>query len=383
VNIRAIGGKRDLEMKTVLITGSEGFIGKNLRVTLQCREELRLICFDMQDDPSILPSLLDQADFVFHLAGVNRPQNPEEFQTGNAGLTDQICRHLSVGSRQVPIALSSSTQAALDNPYGASKRGAEDAVFAYGRRTGASVHVFRLPNVFGKWCRPNYNSGVATFCHNIAHDLSIQVNDPNVVMKLVYIDDVVRTFVDLLDGGVGMNEGFCIVQPVHSVKLGEIVELIHSFRESRVQRNIPDMSNPFVKKLYSTYLSYLPKDQFSYPLKMNVDERGSFTEFIKTPDRGQFSVNISKSGITKGNHWHHTKNEKFLVVSGRGVIRFRRIGREEVIEYPVSAEKLEVVDIPTGYTHNITNTGETDMVTVMWVNEPFDPEKPDTFFAPV
>ena len=376
-------GKIALELKTVLITGSEGFVGKNLRVTLQRREDLRVLCFDVQDDPATLAGLLDQADFVFHLAGVNRPQNPEAFLTGNTGLTEQICSHLSAVSRKVPIALSSSTQAAQENPYGSSKRGAEDAVFEYCRTTGSQAYVFRLPNVFGKWCRPNYNSGVATFCHNIANGLPIQVNDPDVVMNLVYVDDVVNVFAALLDDTTDMDGNFCQVQPVHTAKLGEIVELIHSFRESRISRSIPDMGDAFVKKLYSTYLSYLPEDRFSYPLIMNVDERGSFTEFIKTPDRGQVSINISKPGITKGNHWHHTKNEKFLVVSGQGMIHFRKIGTEAIIEYPVSGDKLEVVDIPTGYTHNICNTGATDMVTVMWCNEMFDPEKPDTFFEPV
>ena len=370
-------------MKTILITGSEGFVGKNLRATLQPRGDLRVLSFDVLDAPTTLFTLLDQVDFVFHLAGVNRPQNPEEFLSGNTGLTEQICDYLAKSGRKVPFVITSSTQAALDNPYGASKRGAEDAVFEYGRTTGAQVHVFRLPNVFGKWCRPNYNSGVATFCHNIANELPIQVNDPDVVMNLVYIDDVVRTLIALLDGVSEVQDGFTTVLPVHTITLGAIVELIRSFPDSREQRSIPNMGDTFVKKLYSTYLSYLPEDRFSYPLKMNVDERGSFTEFIKTPDRGQVSINISKPGITKGNHWHHTKNEKFLVVSGRGVIRFRKIGAEEIIEYPVSGDKLEVVDIPTGYTHNISNTGETDMVTVMWCNEIFDPEKPDTFFEQV
>lgn len=370
-------------MKTIIITGSEGFVGKNLRVSLQVRDDLRIICFDVQHDPSTLPTLLSQADFVFHLAGVNRPQNPEEFRTGNTDLTAQICYCLANGAKKVPLAITSSIQAALDNPYGSSKREAEEVVFAYGRETGADVHVFRLPNVFGKWCRPNYNSGVATFCNNIANGLPIQVNDPEVVMNLVYIDDVVRAFVALLEGEAEMRDGFCVVQPVHNIKLGDIVELIRSFRESRELRSIPNMADPFVKKLYSTYLSYLPEDKFSYPLKMNVDERGSFTEFIKTPDRGQVSINISKPGITKGNHWHHTKNEKFLVVSGQGVIRFRLVGSEEVIEYAVSGNKLEVVDIPTGYTHNISNTGTTDLVTVMWCNELFDQEIPDTFYEPV
>jgi len=370
-------------MKTVLITGAEGFVGKNLRVTLQQRSDVRLLCFDIHDDPSTLEALLEQSDFIYHLAGVNRPQDPEEFTTGNTGLTEQICTYLMGQGRRQPIVISSSAQAALENQYGVSKKGAEDAVFAYGRTTGASVHVFRLPNVFGKWCRPNYNSGVATFCHNIANGLPIQVNDPSVVMNLVYIDDVVLTFVELLDGRATMDGEFCRVEPVHTIKLGEIADLLYSFRESRESKSVPELSDPFVKKLYSTYLSYLPIDGFSYPLTMNVDERGSFTEFIKTPDRGQISINIAKPGITKGNHWHHTKNEKFLVVSGEGVIRFRRVGGDEVIEYRVSGEKLEVVDIPTGYTHNISNTGTADLVTVMWCNEMLDPANPDTYFEPV
>jgi len=370
-------------VKSVLITGSEGFVGKNLRVTLQQRAGVRLLCHDLQDDPAVLGSLLDQADFVFHLAGVNRPLDPEEFQTGNAGLTQSICRHLAAGGRRVPVALSSSVQAALDNPYGSSKRAAEAAVFEYSRSTGAPGHVFRLPNVFGKWCRPNYNSAVATFCHNIANGLPIQVNDPSVVLNLVYIDDVVHAFAALLDAAPDRDGAFCRVQPVHSAKLGDLADLIRSFRESRISRGIPELSDPLVKKLYSTYLSYLPRDGFSYPLQMHRDARGSFTEFIRTLDRGQVSINISRPGITKGDHWHHTKNEKFLVVSGSGVVRFRKVGTEEVIAYPVSGESLEVVDIPTGYTHNITNTGSNDMVTVMWCNELFDAENPDTFFEPV
>lgn len=242
-----------------------------------------------------------------------------------------------------------------------------------------------FPNVFGKWCRPNYNSAVATFCNNIAHDLSIQVNDRNVEMKLVYIDDVVAELLSALKGEAHMDEdGYCQVPVVHTITLGEIVDLIYSFRASREERSVPDMTEgSFSKKLYATYLSYLPKDQFSYPLKMNVDERGSFTEILRTSDRGQFSVNISKPGITKGNHWHHTKNEKFVVVSGKALIQFRKIDSEEVIEYHVSGDKIEVVDIPTGYTHNIINEGDTDLVTFMWCNECFDPGKPDTYFEEV
>lgn len=370
-------------MKTVLITGSEGFVGKNLRVALQCRDDIGVLTFDLQDDPASLEALLERADFVYHLAGVNRPLDVQEFQTGNTGLTERICNHLAAAGREVPLVVSSSTQAPLDNPYGASKRGAEEAVFRYARESGTSVYVFRFPNIFGKWCRPSYNSAVATFCHNIANGLPIQVNDPTVVMNLVYIDDVVRTLVALIDGSVVKSGEFCLVEPVHTVMLGEIVDLIYSFRDSRNERSVPDMSRPFVKALYSTYLSYLPTGGFSYPLTMNVDERGSFTEFIRTPDRGQVSINISKPGITKGNHWHHTKNEKFLVVSGAGVIRFRKVGSDELFSYEVSGDRLEVLDIPVGYTHNITNTGAIDMVTIMWCNELFDPGKPDTFFEPV
>jgi UDP-2-acetamido-2,6-beta-L-arabino-hexul-4-ose reductase len=370
-------------MKTVLITGANGFIGRNLSVTLAQHKNIKLTFFDTNTNPSALPSLVLQADFIFHLAGVNRPQNVEEFTTGNSGLTQTIISALKEHGKKTPLLISSSIQAAQDNPYGISKREAEEAVFDYGQSTGAPVHVFRLPNVFGKWCRPNYNSAIATFCHNNAHDMPIQINDPAVTMNLVYIDDVVSEFIATMDGKPHKIDVFCEVPTVHHITLGKIADLISSFKESRLSRTIPDLSDPFTKKLYSTYLSYLPKDQFSYPLKMNIDDRGSFTEFIKTPDRGQVSVNISKPGITKGNHWHHTKNEKFMVVSGHGVIRFRQVGSEQIIEYHVSGDKLEVVDIPTGYTHNITNIGKTDMVTVMWCNEIFDPERPDTFFESV
>ena len=281
--------------------------------------------------------------------------------------------------------ISSSTQAALENPYGESKRAGENLLFEYAKETGAKVLVYRFPNVFGKWCRPNYNSVVATFCNNIANGFPIQVNDPAVVMKLVYVDDVVNELIAALTNDEHQEGDYCTVPVVHTITLGEIADLLHSFKESRISLGVPDVGDAFVKKLYSTYLSYLPKDQFGYPLKMNVDNRGSFTEIIRTPDRGQFSVNISKPHITKGNHWHHTKNEKFVVVSGKGVIRFRDMNEVEskVIEYFVSGDKIEVIDIPTGYTHNIENLGDTDMVTFMWCNECFNPQHPDTFFEEV
>jgi UDP-2-acetamido-2,6-beta-L-arabino-hexul-4-ose reductase len=334
-------------------------------------------------DPEQLDLFCREAGFVFHLAGVNRPEMPEEFMEGNFGFTSTLLASLKKHGNACPGMISSSTQAALDNPYGVSKRAGEELMFRYSAETGAKVLVYRFPNVFGKWCRPNYNSAVATFCHHIAHGKAIQVNDPSVVMNLVYIDDVVRELIFALAGKETRHGEFCEVPVVHTVKLGEIADLIYSFKASRENRSVPDLSDAFTKKLYSTYFSYLPVDAFSYPLKMNADHRGSFTEIIRTPDRGQFSVNISKPHITKGQHWHHTKNEKFVVVSGKGVIRFRKIDSNEVIEYFVSGDKIEVVDIPVGYTHNIENLGDTDMVTFMWCNEVFDPEKPDTYFLEV
>lgn len=367
----------------ILITGAKGFIGKNLVAELKNRKYTDIFEYDRAMDLSLLEEYCKEADFIFHLAGVNRPKVQSDFMEGNFGFTSTLLDTLKKHNNSCPVMISSSIQAELDNPYGKSKKAGEDLLFNYSKETGAKVLVYRFPNVFGKWCRPNYNSAVATFCHNIANDLPITVNDPSVVMNLVYIDDVVSELINALNREENKNGDFCEIPVVHTITLGEIADLIYSFRNSREERSIPDMSNEFTKKLYSTYLSYLPEDHFSYELKMNVDNRGSFTEFIKTPDRGQVSVNISKPGITKGNHWHHTKNEKFLVVSGRGVIRFRKIDSDEILEYFVSGDKLEVVDIPTGYTHNIENLGDTDMVTIMWANEPFNPEKPDTYFLEV
>lgn len=364
----------------ILVTGAKGFIGKNLIAELKNRKYNDIFEYDKETDSALFDKYCKESDFVFHLAGVNRPKEQSEFMEGNFGFTSDLLDTLKKFKNTCPVMISSSIQAELNNPYGESKKAGEELLFNFRRETGAKVLVYRFPNVFGKWCRPNYNSAVATFCHNAAQALPIQVNDPNVVMKLVYIDDVVNELINALEGNESKVKEFCEVPIVHTIILGEIVDLIYSFKKSREERSIPDMSNAFIKKLYSTYLSYLPEDQFSYDLTMNVDMRGSFTEFIKTPDRGQISVNISKPGITKGNHWHHTKNEKFLVVSGKGVIRFKKINSDKVLEYFVSGEKMEVVDIPTGYTHNIENLGDTDMVTIMWANETFDSEKPDTYF---
>lgn len=367
----------------ILITGAKGFVGKNLIAALRNQGFLDLYEYDIDTNPTLLDRYTHDCEFVFHLAGVNRPKDQSEFMSGNFGFTSKLLENLKRNNNKAPILITSSTQAALQNPYGHSKKAGEDLIFAYGKENNIKVFVYRLPNVFGKWCQPNYNSAVATFCNNIAADLPIQVNDPNVLMNLVYIDDVVVSLIDKLKNGFVSKHDFESVLPTHEIKLGEIVKLLNSFKESRENLLLPDMGDAFTKKLYSTYLSYLPTDKFSYSLKMNVDNRGSFTEFLKTAERGQVSVNISKPGITKGNHWHHTKNEKFLVVSGSGVIRFRKIDSTDIVEYKVSGENMEVVDIPIGYTHNIENLGETDMVTVMWVNEIFDKDKPDTFFLEV
>lgn len=381
----------------ILVTGAKGFVGKNLIAELHNRKYDEIFEYDIDTDPELLDKYVKECEFIFHLAGVNRPKDNKEFMEGNFGFTSVLLDKLKKANNKAPVLITSSIQAALNNPYGESKKAGEDLLFAYSEQTGASVYVYRLPNVFGKWCRPNYNSAVATFCNNIANDLEITVNDPSVVMNLVYIDDVVEEFIKALEGNPtsletcdykGLGDAgelikFKGVSVVHQRTLGEIADLIYSFKESRKNLSIPDMSDPFVSKLYSTYLSYLPKDGFSYELKMNEDNRGSFTEFIRNEDRGQVSVNISHPGITKGQHWHHSKNEKFLVVKGEGLIRFRKIDSDEIIEYRVSGNKLEVVDIPTGYTHSIVNVGDEDMVTVMWANEPFNPDKPDTFYLEV
>lgn len=366
----------------VLVTGAKGFIGRNLVTTLKQDTNLEVIEIDIEQSVEELKQATLESEFIFHLAGVNRPKNDQEFFEGNTGLTETIIETLKQHQKKTPILITSSIQAELENAYGQSKKAAEEVLKNYSQATGANSYIYRLPNVFGKWCRPNYNSAVATFCHKIARDEEIWVNDRSISLNLVYIDDVVRCFIDTMNNQPKSTD-YLEVTPVHPATLGEIVDLLASFKESRESRTVAKMDDPLAKKLYSTYLSYLPEDQFSYPLHMHIDYRGSFTEFIKTPDRGQVSVNISKPGITKGNHWHHTKNEKFLVVSGTGVIRFRKVDDDKVIEYFVSGEKLEVVDIPVGYTHNIENLGMTDMVTIMWCNECFDPQKPDTIFMEV
>ena len=386
----------------ILITGASGFVGRNLCAQLRnirdgkaknyaVSGDLTLYEYDLNSTPEELDAYCRDADFVFNLAGVNRPQDPADFMRGNFGFASTLLATLKKHGNTCPVMISSSIQAALDNPYGESKRAGEQLLFDYAEETGAKVLVYRFPNLFGKWCRPNYNSAVATFCNNIANDLPITVNDPSVVMHLVYIDDVVDELIGALTGGEHRDGAFCVVPTSHRITLGAIVDLLHTFRRMPETLEVPDTTKDgFAKKLYATYLSYLPSDRFAYDLKMNVDPRGSFTEIIRTADRGQFSVNVSKPGITKGQHWHHTKNEKFVVVHGHGLIQLRKVGTDEngqlypVVNYEVSGEKIQVVEMIPGYTHNIVNLSDTeDLVTFMWCNECFDPAKPDTYVEPV
>ena len=396
----------------ILITGAKGFVGKNLTAALEAikagKDKTRpalsigeLYLYDIDSTPELLDEACKNADFVINLAGVNRPQNPEEFMQGNFGFGSTLLETLKKYGNTCPVVLSSSIQATCigryDSEYGRSKKAGEELFFEYSEATGAQVLVYRFPNLFGKWCRPNYNSAVATFCNNIANDLEITVNDPAVELELLYIDDLIDEMLDALEGkehrcefdGINtvMTEGgkYCAAPVTHKVTLGEIVDLLRSFKAQPSTLVMPEIpKGSFAKKLYSTYLSYLPKEKVSFPLKMNVDDRGSFTELLRTGNCGQFSVNISKPGITKGQHWHHTKWEFFIVVSGKGLIQMRKIGSDEVLNFEVSGEKIEAVHMLPGYTHNIINLSESeDLVTVMWANELFDPNKPDTFFEVV
>lgn len=397
----------------ILITGAAGFVGKNLTVSLQSIKDGKdrthpgleigeLYLYDIDSPANLLEEACEKADFVFNLAGVNRPKNQDEFMQGNFGFASTLLETLKKYNNKCPVMLSSSIQATLigryaNSEYGISKKAGEDLFFQYGKETGASVLVYRFPNLFGKWCRPNYNSAVATFCNNIANDLPITVNDPAVELELLYIDDLVAEMIAALEGkehhcefdGVEtvLCDGgrYCAAPVTHKATLGHIVELLESFKTQPETLLMPEIpNNSFAKKLYSTYLSYLPKEKITIPLKMNIDARGSFTELLRTEKCGQFSVNISKPGITKGQHWHHTKWEFFIVVSGKGLIQMRKIGSNHVLNFEVSGEKIEAVHMLPGYTHNIINLSDTeDLVTVMWANECFDANNPDTFFEVV
>ncbi len=396
----------------VLVTGAKGFVGKNLVQSLQNirygKDRTRpglaiteIYEYDMDTEPALLDSYCRECDFVFNLAGVNRPQNPQEFMQGNFGFASRLLDTLKKHHNTCPVMISSSIQATCigryDSDYGRSKRAGEGLMFDYARETGAKVLVYRFPNLFGKWCRPNYNSAVATFCHNMANDLPITVNDPAVELELLYIDDLVAEMLDALEGKAhrcgydglnpvpGENGEYCYVPTTHKVTLGRVVELLESFQSQPKTLQMPAIpADSFAKKLYSTYLSYLPPEKAIFPLKMNVDARGSFTELLKTSEHGQFSVNISKPGVTKGQHWHHSKWEFFMVVAGRGLIQQRKIGTEEVLKFEVSGENIQAVHMLPGYTHNIINLSQSEnLVTLMWANEPFDPSHPDTYYEEV
>lgn len=367
----------------ILITGAAGFIGRNLLAHLQTNAAYTIFAIDKDNPWPEVEQAAAAADFVIHLAGINRPLTEDEFRSGNVDLTQRLCDLLLAGGRPVPFLLSSSIQAQIDNPYGVSKRQAEEVVTRYAEQSGAAALIYRLKNVFGKWCRPNYNSVTATFCHNIARDLPISISDPSRPLELVYIDDVVRAFAGELTQQQAPGVSYREVTPFHQTTLGELAELIGSFRRIRQSLVIPALNDEFTRKLYATYLTYLPEDQFAYNLDKKCDPRGCLAEFVKSPTFGQIFVSRTHPGITRGNHYHHTKNEKFLVLEGRAIIRFRHITSGEVLEYAVSGEEFRVVDIPPGYTHSIENIGDGELITLFWASEIFDPAHPDTLALPV
>lgn len=373
----------------VLITGANGFVGRNLQLRLGERKDVQVVCYTRDQHAVQLAELLEGVDFVFHLAGVNRPQDPKEFTTGNTDLTRDLCLAVANAARlagkPIPILYASSSQAALDNAYGRSKREAEEALAATGRNPLVPVHVFRLPNVFGKWCRPNYNSAVATFCHNIARDLPIQVNDPQASLTLVYIDDVIERFVQLMDGAAPMAgpDGFATVQPQYATTVGELARLIRAFHDSRGSLVTERVGTGLVRALYATYVSYLPVEAFSYDVPQHADRRGVFVEMLKTPDCGQFSFFTAHPGVTRGGHYHHSKTEKFLVIRGQALFRFRHMQSGQTHELQTSGDKPQIVETVPGWTHDITNTGQEEMVVMLWANEIFDRARTDTYDCPL
>lgn len=362
----------------ILVTGSDGFVGRNLRVALGRRPGVEILGFDVASPAAALDRHAAAADFVFHLAGVNRPKDPADFVSGNVDLTSRLLSALAAAGRRVPVVFSSSTQATLDNPYGVSKRRAEDLLFDHQRLTGAPVRVFRFPNVFGKWSNPNYNSVVSTLCHNLTHGLPVQISSRDNEVVFVYIDEVVRCLLSCLEPGTA-GAGFGEVAETFRVSLGELHDLLVSFREGRVRNEAPDLGRPFVRYLYSTYLSYLDPDQRSTAVDLKTDPRGWLFELVKSPHAGQIFISRTKPGITRGNHYHDTKIEKFCVIQGRGRIRMRRMLTGDIVAYDVSDDPIRVVDIPAGWTHSIENTGDGDMLTIFWANEIFDPLRPDTY----
>lgn len=380
----------------ILVAGAKGFLGRNLVAQLKnirdgkvkmysCPNNIEIYEYDIDSSLDDLDRYCYDCDFVYNLAGINRPKDQSEFMKGNYDFVSILLNTLKKYENKCPVMISSSIQAILNNPYGKSKLAGEDLMRLYSQETGAKILIYRFPNVFGKWGKPNYNSVVATFCNNMARDLPIQVNDPNVILRMVYIDDVVDELINALTGEENVEGEFCKVKIEHEIKLGEIVDLIKLFKSQTETLLIPEIPNDsFAKKLYSTYLSYLPQEKVKFPLKMNIDDRGSFTELLKTNNCGQFSVNVSKPGITKGEHWHNTKWEFFIVVSGHALIEERKIGSDEILSFEVSGEKIEAIHMLPGYTHNIINLSETEnLVTLMWANEQFDSNRPDTYFEKV
>ena len=363
----------------ILITGAQGFLAKNFIARLVGLGYSNLLLVDKTTPKSTYEAYVKQAQFIYHFAGVNRPQDPKEFTVGNTDSVAELVGYLKKFNSKTPLVISSSTQAMNNNPYGLSKKAGEDLVLSFATKHSHPIFIYRLTNIFGKWAKPNYNSVVATFCNNISRDLPIKINDEHAKISLVYIDDVVDEMLRCLEGKVTTLDGILRVLPEYELTVGQLASMIQRFKNSRTNLHLENQQDPLTKKLYATYLSYLQEQAFIYDLKMNVDARGSFTEMFKTSQEGQISVNISKPGITKGNHYHHTKNEKFIVVSGTGSIKFRRVDSNEVIEYRVDGEKLQVIDIPPGYVHNITNIGANDLVTVMWASELFDKQNPDTY----
>lgn len=369
----------------VLITGADGFIARNLKLHLSERKDVEVVSFTRKQCLSDLPFLLEGVDFVFHLAGVNRPKDPEEFSRANADLTAALCLAIAHSGRRIPVIATSSIQAIADNPYGQSKRLAEGYLFDLAKDNENPVHVFRLPNVFGKWCKPNYNSVVATFCHNTVMDLPLQINDSSVLLTLVYVDDVVARFIQLMDGAASQRDadGFELVLPQYMITVGDLAKQIQAFRQCRDNLLSEKVGVGLIRALYATYVSYLPPSKFSYPLKRHGDARGVFVEMLKTPDCGQFSYFTAYPGVTRGGHYHHSKTEKFLVIKGDARFKFRSMLTEETFEIITTGEKAEVVETVPGWTHDITNIGEDELIVMLWANEIFDRENPDTYSCPL
>lgn len=371
-------------MKKILITGANGFIGKNLQENLRRLENIKIYTFDIENSLNELETMIKEVDFIYHLAGINRPKNPKDFYKGNSDLVGILTSLLEKYNKNTPILITSSIQAIKDNDYGKSKLSGENLLKEYAKRNQANIYIYRLANVFGKWCKPNYNSVIATWCHNIANNIDIMINDRNTIVEFVYIDDVIETITQHLINSDSKEKSFYYKIPVsYMKKLGEIEQLLKEFKMNRKNLIIQHIGTGFERALYATYLSYLSPNDFSYTLNQHLDNRGSFVEILKTLDSGQISISTSKPGITRGNHYHNTKNEKFLVIKGKAQIKFRHILNSQIIEYNVSDEKLEIVDVPVGYTHNITNIGSDEMILIIWANEQFDKNNPDTYFLEV